>query len=104
MLHKFVDNEIDKNVHRQKCAYARPPWVGKLYKVEWWHFFVDFKIAQFCRSDEKPKKTNIKCLCPLIIVVTSQKRVPYIGKCEHTEYSGLYSRGLRTDISSSNVL
>ena len=47
LLHNFVDNEIDKNVHRQKCAFACPPWVGKLYKVKLGHFFVDSKNAHF---------------------------------------------------------
>ena len=41
MLHKFVDIEIDKNVHQQNCACARPPYVTKLCKPRLGHFFVD---------------------------------------------------------------
>ena len=41
MLHKFVANVIDKNVQRQKCAYARLPKATKLCKARMGHFFVD---------------------------------------------------------------
>ena len=41
MLHKFVDNEIDKNVHRQNCVGACPPYRRYLYKAWEEHIFVD---------------------------------------------------------------
>ena len=41
MLHKSVDLVINRNVHRQKCAFARPPKVAKLCKARLGHFSVD---------------------------------------------------------------
>ena len=41
LFHKFVDIEINKNVHQQNCARARPPYVTKLCKPRLGHFFVD---------------------------------------------------------------
>ena len=41
MLHKFVDIEIDKNVHRQNCVGACLPYRSYLYKAREGHIFVD---------------------------------------------------------------
>ena len=54
LLHKFVDIEIDKNVHQQKCARARPSWVTKSFKVQLGHIFVDTLMSShFCRYGNK---------------------------------------------------
>ena len=42
LLHKSVDIEINRNVHRQKCAFARLPKVTKLCKAPLGHFSVDW--------------------------------------------------------------
>ena len=42
MLHKSVDLVINRNVHRQKCAFACPPKDTKLCKARLGHFSVDW--------------------------------------------------------------
>ena len=52
-MHKSVDIEINRNVHRQKCAFARPPKVTKLCKARLGHFSVDWYNFTFLSNSLK---------------------------------------------------